>query len=271
MERDREKIWHEFAEGQADKLREWTKMVEKHLLAAAREEGGTLNLEQLHLVLRGWRQESETFQDKIVDILRAYDMWVHDRPWVEDRQNLTARLIVSTFEMELDGHHPDGVRGGALSRKFVSPFLKAARMLVGSELFVEVQSELEAVLKAVQRSGRDPRDAHVWMSLYNSHQGLAATRRLTGRFLARFDPIDKRVDWLVDYVNHNFPERGTGSVDVDWKCSERHVHRMLYTMSESLRELLEDATGIHELKRLLGEDDYDALRKVLDGVGQLPR
>ena len=144
-------------------------------------------------------------------------------------------------------------------------------MLVGSELFTEVQAELERVLKAVQRSGRDPRDAHVWTSLYNSHQGLAATRRLTGRFLARFDPIDKRVDWLVDYVNHNFPEWSTGSVDADWKCSERHVHRILYTMSESLRELLQDSSGVRELKRLLGDDDYGALRKVLDGVSQLPR
>ena len=178
MERDREKVWHEFGRGQAEELKAWTKQVEEHLLEACREAGGTLSLEQIHLVLRGWRQEPRTYEDKVVDILRAYELWVQDRPWVEERQNLTARIIVSTFESQLSGHHTDGIRGGALSRKFVPPFIKAVRMLVGSELFAEVQSELERVYKSVERSGRDPRDPRVWSGLYGSSTGLSASRRV---------------------------------------------------------------------------------------------
>ena len=121
-----------------------------------------------------------------------------DRPWVEDRQNLAARLVVDGFQTLLDGHHPDGIRGGALSRKFVPPFLKAVRMLVGSEIFAETQAELEAVLKSVQRSGRDPRDSHVWVSVYSSHQGVVAWRESPDDFYR--DPLEKRVDWLVRYI-----------------------------------------------------------------------
>ena len=268
MERNRENVWREFAEGQGEKLREWTKMLEEHLLSAARDEGGSLNLEQLHLVLRGWRQDRETYEDKIIDILRSYELWVTDRPWVEDRQNLAARLVVDGFQTLLDGYHPDGIRGGALSRKFVPPFLKAVRMLVGSEIFAETQAELEAVLKSVQRSGRDPRDSHVWVSVYSSHQGVVAWRRITGRFLARFDPLEKRVDWLVHYINHNFPAWSAEGADADWKCTERHVYTLLFTLSESLGEMMKDAAGVQELKRVLARDDYRALRKVLGELSQ---
>jgi len=263
MERDREKIWHEFGDLQANDLKTWTKQVEEHLLAAAREEGGSLSIEQIHLVLRGWRQEHRTYEDKIVDILRSYESWVQERPWVEERQNLTARLIVGSFETLLSGHHPDGLRGGALSRKFVPPFLKAVRMLVGSEIFTEVQAELESVFKSVQRHGRDLKDPRVWTSLYGSHAGLSASRRISGRFLARFDVMDKRVDWLVNYVNDNFPSWDMQGLDADWKCTDRHIHRLLQEMSEGLSGMMKDARGVAELKRLLGDDDYKSLRKVL--------
>jgi len=264
MSESRDALFNEFACSHVTRVQQLLRKQERHLIEAARERRGRLTLEEIQTVCRQVSDDKRELSLVLSGLVREFELWRGRRADSESRQNLLGRMMIQPFEHLCEGHYPGGIRQGALSRRMIPAFLRAAAFLVGSQHCEAGQKKLMKLYELKVAKVGTSRTSKVWPDFYADQEARWVSIGLSARFLSRFFPYDKRRDWFITYmsdhlgeIEETLPMAGSGDA---WHFQNHHYLAVMKAFTGDLRGLLRSAKGKHRLGLLVSKERLSKLK-----------
>ena len=264
MSESRDALFDEFARLHVTRIQQLLRKQETHLIEAARERWGRLTLEEIQTVCRQASDDKRELSLVLSGLVREFELWRGRRADSESRQNLLGRLMIQSFEHLCEGHYPGGIRQGALNRRMIPAFLRAAAFLIGSQHCEAGQKKLMKLYEVKVAEVGMNHAPTVWPDFYAHQEAKWVSIGLSARFLSRFFPYDKRRDWFMTYmsdhlgeIEETLPMAGSGDA---WHFQNNHYLAVMKAFTADLRGLLRSAKGRHRLGLMVSKERLSKLK-----------
>jgi len=182
----------------------------------------------------------------------------------EHRKNAFQRLMVHRFEHRLA---PDGALDKTpdrLSRRMLPGFFSMLSLMIGQDNLVKCHRQADAL---VARFRAERGDSFDWAEVYASKEGRRIMLRAEILIARNFRDVEKRIDWLVAFINGNLIAIGRALPGAGWSFSEPAARDLLRDLFSGIRSTMVNKARRDALANSLNEKTFDQLRDLVAALG----
>jgi len=251
----------EYAEDIADLIEEKFMGLLKQRLA---ENDGHLSADDVEEMGVEFREQIGEIRTIFLDAVKSFTKAKHRSLNEDDRKNTFHRLMVHRFEDRLAPDSALEKSPDRLSRRMLPGFFSVLSMMVGQDNLARFRKESDAL---AERLKVELGDAFEWSEVYKSKEGRRILLRAEMLMARNFTDVDKRVHWLIAFINGNLIAVDQTRPGAAWTFSETAARDMLRDLFTGIKRTLNSENGRDALSRSLDDKGMAQLQKLVAAVG----
>lgn len=186
------------------------------------------------------------------------------RPNAENREQAFHRLMVHRFERRLVADKAVGGAPKGLSRRMLPGFFSMLSLMIGPDNIAKLSREADLL---VARLKAEKGDAFAWADVYASKEGRQIALKAEILIARNFASFDKRIVWLIAFINGNLISVERSLPGADWTFTEPAARTLVRDLFSGVRAASTDAARRDALARSLGPETMGQLDALVAALG----
>lgn len=231
---------------------------------------GMANVRGGHLLMQDIETLSDSFHkqaDKLASsISKSMSMYAESQArmeWDPERINAFERILVKQFSHLLGSDEEAMKDHGVISRRCLSGFFSAIKMMSGPERIGEMEQDAYLIM---QRVRYDMKGKFEWDTVYEDLRVKNIIRDLVVELTPHFEHLDRRISWLLSVINGHLAPAVPGAPGAEWQLSEYGLLLLLEALFAEIKEMLDDDLGRLRITKQYGVDTLDAILRVMENI-----
>lgn len=251
----------DYAEDIADLIEQKFMGLLKQRLAKS---GGHLSEDDVAEMGAEFRTQLTEIRTIFLDAVKNYAKASHRSLSDELRENAFQRLMVHRFEARLAPDSALDKSPDRLTRRMLPGFFSALSLMIGQDNLKKFNHEAEILAKGLKS---ELGDAFDWTEVYNSKTGRRITLHAEILMAQNFRDVEKRIDWLIAFINGNLITIDRSLPGADWAFSESAARSLLSDLFSGTRNALSNDVRRDALARSLSPKAIDQLEALIKSIG----
>jgi len=225
---------------------------------------GRLDEEDLAEMSAEFREQIGEIRSIFLDAVESYANASQRSKNEEHRTNAFHRLMVHRFEDRLAPDSALDKTPDRLSRRMLPGFFSMLSLMVGQDNLAKFHRQADALVKRLRA---EMGDKFTWSAVYASKEGRRIALRAEILIARNFRDVEKRIDWLVAFINGNLIAIGRALPGADWSFSEAAARDLLRDLFAGIRGTMINKARRDALAHSLDETTVNDLRGLVAALG----
>lgn len=225
---------------------------------------GSLNEDDLAEMSTEFRAQMGEIRTIFLDAVKSYANASQRSVNEEHRKNAFHRLMVHRFESRLAPDTALDKTPDRLSRRMLPGFFSMLSLMIGQENLAKCHREADALAARLRAEMGDKFD---WAEVYASKEGRRIALRAEILMARNFRDVEKRIDWLIAFINGNLISIGSSRPGAGWSFSEAAARSLLRDLFAGIRATMVNKVRRDALANSLNESTINQLRDLVAALG----
>jgi len=225
---------------------------------------GRLNEEDLAEMSTEFREHMGEIRNIFLDAVKSYANASRRSLSEEHRTNAFHRLMVHRFEERLAPDNALDKTPDRLSRRMLPGFFSMLSLMVGQDNLAKFHRQTDTLVNRLRAELGDKFD---WADVYDSKEGRRIALRAEILIARNFRDVEKRIAWLVAFINGNLIAIKRALPGADWSFSEPAARNLLRDLFSGIRATMINKARRDALAHSLDEKTVDQLRGLVAALG----